>query len=150
MTFISIHSVIIYDVLPWRTYETHPALSFKSGCDRDHIVVRRVPLLFLSSPLCLAPREIWVPWRRGELRRHRPYPLRRVALGHHCEAADGARTRGARLTVTPRTNCSPSSKSLGFLPCAVVGSPGSLIRGMTTTFMFATSPSPFCTRSRKN
>jgi hypothetical protein len=33
MTFISIHFVIICDVLPWRTYETQPALSFKSGCD---------------------------------------------------------------------------------------------------------------------
>jgi hypothetical protein len=33
MTFISIHFVIIYDVLPWHTYETHPTLSFKSGCD---------------------------------------------------------------------------------------------------------------------
>jgi hypothetical protein len=32
--FISVHSVIICVVLPWRTYETHPALSFKSGCDR--------------------------------------------------------------------------------------------------------------------
>jgi hypothetical protein len=33
MTFISIHSIIICEVLPWRTYETHLALSFKSGCD---------------------------------------------------------------------------------------------------------------------
>jgi hypothetical protein len=33
MTFISMHSVIICVVLPWRTYETHPALSLKSGCD---------------------------------------------------------------------------------------------------------------------
>jgi hypothetical protein len=31
--FISIHFVIICDVLPWRTYETHPTLSFKSRCD---------------------------------------------------------------------------------------------------------------------
>jgi hypothetical protein len=37
MTFISIHSVIICVVLLWRTYETHPALSLKSGCDTlDH------------------------------------------------------------------------------------------------------------------
>jgi hypothetical protein len=35
MTFISIHFVIICDVLLWRTYETHPALSLKSGCDRE-------------------------------------------------------------------------------------------------------------------
>jgi hypothetical protein len=35
MTFISIHFVIICDDLPWRTYETHPTLSFKSGCDND-------------------------------------------------------------------------------------------------------------------
>jgi hypothetical protein len=33
MTFIFMHSVIICVVLSWRTYETHPALSFKSGCD---------------------------------------------------------------------------------------------------------------------
>jgi hypothetical protein len=33
MIFISIHFVIICDVLIWRTYEMHPALSFKSGCD---------------------------------------------------------------------------------------------------------------------
>jgi hypothetical protein len=37
MTFISIHFVIICDVLSWRTYETHPTLSFKSGCDRSGI-----------------------------------------------------------------------------------------------------------------
>jgi hypothetical protein len=38
VTFISIHFVIICDVLLWRTYETHPALSLKSGCDSklDH------------------------------------------------------------------------------------------------------------------
>jgi hypothetical protein len=28
------HSVIICVVLSWRTYGTHPALSFKSGCDK--------------------------------------------------------------------------------------------------------------------
>jgi hypothetical protein len=28
------HSVIICDVLPWRTYEMHPALSLKFRCDR--------------------------------------------------------------------------------------------------------------------
>jgi hypothetical protein len=33
VTFISIHFVIICDVLLWRTYETHLALSLKSGCD---------------------------------------------------------------------------------------------------------------------
>jgi hypothetical protein len=33
VTFISIHFVIIRDVLFWRTYETHPTLSLKSGCD---------------------------------------------------------------------------------------------------------------------
>jgi hypothetical protein len=31
VTFISIHFVIIYDVLLCRTYEMHPALSLKSG-----------------------------------------------------------------------------------------------------------------------
>jgi hypothetical protein len=33
VTFISIHFVIICDVLLQRTYEMHPALSLKSGCD---------------------------------------------------------------------------------------------------------------------
>jgi hypothetical protein len=33
MTFISIRFVIICDVLLWCTYETHPALSLKFGCD---------------------------------------------------------------------------------------------------------------------
>jgi hypothetical protein len=31
--FISIHFVIICDVLLWRTYETHLALSLKFRCD---------------------------------------------------------------------------------------------------------------------
>jgi hypothetical protein len=35
VTFISIHFVIICGVLLWRTYETHPALSLKYGCDND-------------------------------------------------------------------------------------------------------------------
>jgi hypothetical protein len=35
LTFISIHFVIICDVLFWRTYETHSALSLKSECDRE-------------------------------------------------------------------------------------------------------------------
>jgi hypothetical protein len=33
MTFISIHFVIICDVLVWHTYETHTTLSLKSGCN---------------------------------------------------------------------------------------------------------------------
>jgi hypothetical protein len=33
VTFIFIHFVIICDVLLWRTYEMHPALSLKSVCD---------------------------------------------------------------------------------------------------------------------
>jgi hypothetical protein len=33
VTFISIHFIIICDVLLWRIYETHPALSLKFGCD---------------------------------------------------------------------------------------------------------------------
>jgi hypothetical protein len=43
------HSVIICVVLPWRTYETHSALSLKSGCGRDKDIVwkqqRRIPKL---------------------------------------------------------------------------------------------------------
>jgi hypothetical protein len=38
VTFISIHLVIMCVVLLWRTYETHPTLSFKSGCDRSGII----------------------------------------------------------------------------------------------------------------
>jgi hypothetical protein len=33
VTFISVCFVIICVILLWRTYETHPALSVKSGCD---------------------------------------------------------------------------------------------------------------------
>jgi hypothetical protein len=33
MTFISINYVTICVVLFWRTYETYPALSLKSGCE---------------------------------------------------------------------------------------------------------------------
>jgi hypothetical protein len=39
MTFISIHFVIICDVLPWRTDETHLALSFKSECDAPGFIL---------------------------------------------------------------------------------------------------------------
>jgi hypothetical protein len=31
--FTPFHQLIICVVLPWRTYEMHPALSLKSGCD---------------------------------------------------------------------------------------------------------------------
>jgi hypothetical protein len=37
MTFISMHSVIICVVLPWRTYEMYLALSLKSECDKSGI-----------------------------------------------------------------------------------------------------------------
>jgi hypothetical protein len=37
VTFISIHLVIMCVVLLRRTYETHLALSLKSGCDRSGI-----------------------------------------------------------------------------------------------------------------
>jgi hypothetical protein len=50
VTFISIHFVIICDVLFWRTYETHPALSLKSGCDN-----------LLRTPRIL--EDISIPWR---------------------------------------------------------------------------------------
>jgi hypothetical protein len=33
VTFISIHLVIVCVVLLWCTYETHPTLPLKSGCD---------------------------------------------------------------------------------------------------------------------
>jgi hypothetical protein len=35
MTFISMHSVIMCVVLAWRTYEMHPALFLKTGCDME-------------------------------------------------------------------------------------------------------------------
>jgi hypothetical protein len=35
MTFISMHSVIMCVVLPWRTYEMHLDLLLKSGCDTE-------------------------------------------------------------------------------------------------------------------
>jgi hypothetical protein len=38
VTFISILFVIICVVLLWRTYEMHPALSLKSGCDTHECV----------------------------------------------------------------------------------------------------------------
>jgi hypothetical protein len=44
VTFISIHFIIIYVVLLWRTYEMHPALSLKSGCDGRGICHRQ-PLM---------------------------------------------------------------------------------------------------------
>jgi hypothetical protein len=48
--FISIHLVIISVVLLWRTYELHPTLSLKSGCDKtlkDHHTLR-CPFLTLQ------------------------------------------------------------------------------------------------------
>jgi hypothetical protein len=46
VTFISIHFVIICDVLLWRIYEMHPTLSLEPGCDstRDfgHVFARCV------------------------------------------------------------------------------------------------------------
>jgi hypothetical protein len=35
--YLYMHFVIICDVLLWRTYETHLALSLKFGCDRSGI-----------------------------------------------------------------------------------------------------------------
>jgi hypothetical protein len=34
LTFISMHFVIMCVILSRRTYEMHPPLSFKSGCDK--------------------------------------------------------------------------------------------------------------------
>jgi hypothetical protein len=48
VTFISIHFVIICDVLLWRTYETHPSLSLKSGCDTKHLLLALLDLLVNS------------------------------------------------------------------------------------------------------
>jgi hypothetical protein len=54
VTFISIHFVIICDVVLWRTYETHPALSLKTGCDSD-------PSWWLTPR---ARTHVWT-WRSG-------------------------------------------------------------------------------------
>jgi hypothetical protein len=51
--FISTHFDIICDVLLWRTYETHPAVSLKSGCDT-------VVVWLVSGPSLLAsPCNYW-------------------------------------------------------------------------------------------
>jgi hypothetical protein len=47
VTFISIYFIIICDVLLWRTYEMHPALPLKSGC--DIVVPSRSPSPWLLS-----------------------------------------------------------------------------------------------------
>jgi hypothetical protein len=43
VTFISIHLVIICVVLLWRTYEMHPVLSLKSGCDNYDLNIQYHP-----------------------------------------------------------------------------------------------------------
>jgi hypothetical protein len=48
VTFISIHLVIICVFLLWRTYETHPALSPKFGCDNLVLVVFKMMLMLNS------------------------------------------------------------------------------------------------------
>jgi hypothetical protein len=48
VTFISIHFVIICDVLLWRTYETHPALSLKSRCDKGVVVEAHIDIGWYS------------------------------------------------------------------------------------------------------
>jgi hypothetical protein len=57
VTFISIHFVIICDVLLWRTYETHPALSLKSGCDIG-VVINKVSHL-VGQPFISTFLFIW-------------------------------------------------------------------------------------------
>jgi hypothetical protein len=56
MTFISMHSVIICVVLPWRTYEMHPALSLKSGCDK----LQLASLLGMRYKSCLSQNKHWL------------------------------------------------------------------------------------------
>jgi hypothetical protein len=60
MTFISIHFVIICDVLIWRTYETHPTLSLKSGCDNHlrlsaTVAHKFLPITFLHHIINISP-----------------------------------------------------------------------------------------------
>jgi hypothetical protein len=45
VTFISIHFVIVCVVLLWHTYEMHPGLPLKSGCDSKFnalFIVRKI------------------------------------------------------------------------------------------------------------
>jgi hypothetical protein len=54
MTFISMHSVIMCVVLPWRTYEMHSDLSLKSGCDiwssAEYLNYKAVPRICRNTP----------------------------------------------------------------------------------------------------
>jgi hypothetical protein len=65
VTFISIHFVIICDVLLCRTYETYPTLSLKSGCDTPLVKSCTQPL---SSDLKIKlecnswPKEVTTRW----------------------------------------------------------------------------------------
>jgi hypothetical protein len=67
MTFISIHLVIICVVLLWHTYETHPTLSFKSGCDKTLAPQRRcVRAAMVASSISVLvatmTRRFWRGW----------------------------------------------------------------------------------------
>jgi hypothetical protein len=70
VTFISIHFVIICVVLLWRTYETHPALSLKSGCDRDQ---------GLQSPLVMI--TLYILWMTPQVPLKRHIPLLMLTFG---------------------------------------------------------------------
>lgn len=51
VTFISIHFVIICDVLFWHTYKTYPALSLKSGCDTGLGLAHRSAVAARTPPI---------------------------------------------------------------------------------------------------
>jgi hypothetical protein len=51
VTIISIHFVIICDVLLWRTYEIHLTLSLKSGCDMHQASCLPVVWVYLVTVL---------------------------------------------------------------------------------------------------
>jgi hypothetical protein len=61
VTFISIYFIIICDVLFWHTYETHPTLSLKSGCDSDLGAGARLPCVAPDGP---RTRPEGPRWRR--------------------------------------------------------------------------------------
>jgi hypothetical protein len=52
VTFISIHFVILCDVLLWCTYETHPTLSLKSGVTAAFLGFMAFCCLFFLLLLC--------------------------------------------------------------------------------------------------
>jgi hypothetical protein len=84
MTFISIHYVIICEALPLRTYEMHPTLSFKSGCDssKDTLSIQNC-CHYRNAALCRVPSSLprAIYWTLGKLLFAECCARHRMALG---------------------------------------------------------------------